>query len=530
LIRDLEREQPAAGERADICIVGAGAAGIVLAVELVRLGRRVLLLEGGGAAIEEDSQEPYRSEVVGHVHRGVHSGRFRAHGGTTTRWGGQILELDAIDFEKREWIAESGWPFAKSELTPHYAWALELEGMSGVVREDAEVWQRLGLAPPQLGLAAPQLGLAPPQLGPMLSYLTRWCPEPNFAALNRETLEGSGMTVWLHANVVGLDMEGETGQSVRCRTLDGREAVFHAERFVFCLGAIESSRFFLQPREGGLPWNQSGQLGRHFQDHIDCNAATVTPTDRWRFHEMFDNIFLDGFKYHPKVKSGPDAMRERKTLNAGGMMYFLSELDEQLAQLKTTAKKLLRGRVGEIAMRDVLEVAKNLPLLARQAWRYQRAHRVYNPEAATIKLRVHCEQEPASASSISLSGERDALGLLRTRLDWRISDLEQRTILDFAMTAKHALAGVAELTLDPALERGDPSFRERCDDSNHHMGGMRMAATASAGVVDPDLRLFGTRNCFVCSGAVFPTSGFSNPTHTLLALAVRLAGHLSEGS
>ena len=53
-----------------------------------------------------------------------------------------------------------------------------------------------------------------------------------------------------------------------------------------------------------------------------------------------------------------------------------------------------------------------------------------------------------------------------------------------------------------------------------------MAGAASGGVVDTNLRLFGTRNCYVCSGAVFPTSGFSNPTHTLLALAIRLAEHL----
>ncbi len=74
---------------------------------------------------------------------------------------------------------------------------------------------------------------------------------------------------------------------------------------------------------------------------------------------------------------------------------------------------------------------------------------------------------------------------------------------------------------------GDPSFIARCDDSNHHMGGMRMGSSAAAGVVDPDLLLYGTSNVYVCSSAVFPTSGFSNPTHTLLALAVRLAEHLS---
>ncbi|HXE06705.1 MAG TPA: GMC family oxidoreductase [Acidobacteriaceae bacterium] len=514
MIRDLERETPANGERADVCIVGAGAAGIVLAVELARMGKRVTLLEGGGAELEEASQEPYRSELVGLTHRGVHTGRFRVHGGTTTRWGGQILELDAIDFEKREWVSGSGWTFGKGELTRHYERALELEGLGTVTREDGDVWRGLGLRQPQYDS--------------LIAYLSRWCPEPNFAVLHRAALEGEGIAVWLHANAVGLEMEGEHVTGVRARTFGGKNVLFEAERYVFCLGAIESSRFFLQPRESGPPWNRSGLLGRHFQDHIDSNAAAVRVKDRGRFHQRFDNIFLAGFKYHPKVKLSEETQRDRRSLNAGATMHFISEMDEELDRIKSTAKKVLRGRVGELRAGDVAALAGNLPLLGRQAWRYTTAHRAYNPRAAAIQLRVHCEQEPCSSSSVSLCDERDSLGMLRTRLDWRISDAEQRTILEFARIAKRELADVAEVEIDTQLEQGDPAFRTRCDDSNHHMGGMRMAASAMEGVVDPSLRLHGTKNCYVCSGAVFPTSGFSNPTHTVLALAARLAEHLTR--
>lgn len=515
MIRDLERDEPVAGEHADVCIVGAGAAGIVLAAELARMGKRVLLLEGGGAAIEAASQETYASEVTGLPHRGVHTGRFRAQGGTTTKWGGQILELDASDFAVRDWVSGSGWPFAKSELSPYYERALAMEGLNGVQRSDAKVWQRLGMDEPELGV--------------MVSYLSRWCPEPNFAVLHAETLKGESVLVWLHANVVAMEMEGEAVRGVRCRTLAGREARFTAERFVFCLGAIESSRFFLQPREGGLPWNASGLLGKHFQDHIDCNAAEVKPVKVERFHDFFDNIFLDGYKYHPKMRMPAESARVGKSLNAGATMAFASDADAAMGELKTTARKILRGNVRDVGVGDAWSTVKNLPLLARQAWRYKREHRAYNPADARIMLRVHCEQEPTSASSVSLSGECDALGMLRTRLDWRISDMEQRTILQFAQMAKSALAGLAEVKIDAELLAGDAAFRLRCDDSNHHMGGMRMGAVSSAGVVDKNLRLFGTKNCYVCSSAVFPTSGYSNPTHTILALAVRLAEQLKAG-
>ncbi len=510
MIRDLERERPVGTGAHDVCIVGAGAAGIVLAVELRRLGKSVLVLEGGGGQVEEASQEPYQSEVAGLPHNGIHTGRFRAKGGTTTRWGGQILEFDEGDFAQREWVAGSGWPFGKSELTAWYARALELEGLGGTIGEDAAVWERLGLAMPEVR------GLQ--------QYFSRWCPEPNFARVHGAVLEGEGVTVWLHANAVELVMDGGRAVGVRCRTLGGVEATFAAGEYVFCLGAIESSRFFLQPREGGLPWNESGLVGRHFQDHIDANAATVLPKSAGAFHEVFDNVFLDGLKYHPKMRLAAAVQAKRKTLNVAATMNFVSDMDDAMAQTKATVKHLLRGRLDEVGARDLAGLLGNLPLLARQTYRYTAQHRAYNPADARILLRVHCEQEPESASSITLAEGRDGLGLLRTRLDWQIADTELETIRAYVAVATEALGGLAEVVPDGAL--GSREFVVNCVDSNHHMGGMRMAADKSDGVVDLNLRLHGTRNVYVCSSAVFPTGGYSNPTHTLLALAVRLAAHL----
>lgn len=515
MIRDLRLAGPAAGARSDVVVVGAGAAGIVLAVELARLGKAVTLLEAGGKTIEESTQDSYRSELPARAHRGIHDGRFRVHGGTTTQWGGQILELDEADFEPHDWIPGSGWPFPKAELAPHYARALALEGVAGSMLDDAAVWQRLKETPPSLE----DLEL----------YMSRWCPEPNFARLHGQTLEQSSrVEVWLHANAVELEMQGGVATGVRARTHTGKEATFHAAHYVFALGAIESSRFFLQPRsEVQHPWNQSGLLGRHFQDHIDSDAATIVPKNPKAFHKVFDSIFLRGYKYNPKLRMTRDAQRQAQTLIAGGTVFSVSGADEALADVKTTAKHVLKGRFGELSAQKIAQLLRHAPLAARQSYRYAVEHRSYHPANAEVRLRVHCEQEPLSASTISLSDERDSLGLFRTRLDWRIAPEELRTIRCFVETAKSALAPLAEVTPNPDLLAPEDAFLAHCEDSFHHMGGMRMDPSPSRGVVDPNLRLHGTENVSICSSAVFPTSGFSNPTHTLLALTVRLSERLA---
>jgi choline dehydrogenase-like flavoprotein len=516
MIADLEEADPLTQtERSnfDVCIMGAGAAGLVLAIELANRGKHVLVLESGGLRRwERRTQALKKSENVGLPYAGVHSGRFRTLGGTTAAWAGQIMELDEIDFTYRHWVPGSGWPVKKSDLVAGYARAIELEGLAGSLHQDQAILTERGCHCPNL---SDELTFA----------FSRYCPERKFARLFGQTIKTHpDLIIFLHANACELIIaeDGETITSVRCRTLSGKQAYFGADRFVLCLGGIETSRFLLQPC-AATPWKESGLIGRYFQDHIHCFAGDLLDAKldaNWHYGPH--RVNLHNHLYLPKINLSPIAQERYGVLNASGM----AEYEDGVFPAMRTAILMLAGPLSAIKFRDLVYSLPRMPA-ALIYYFASKANPNFVLPMSKLKLSVYCEQSPFSASRITLTDKRDRLGLFRSSIDWKVSLQEVETIRRYVRVAQQVFEqrGLARIKPDPDLFRD--RIVDKFVDNFHHMGGTRMANSFSEGVVDPNLRLFGTRNAYVCSTSVFPTSGFANPTHTLLALAVRLAWHLA---
>lgn len=521
MIVDLQRDKLPPDFSADVCVIGAGAAGIVLASELVRKNRRVLLLESGGAAVEPEPQALNACEFSGQPHREANIGRFRALGGTTTAWGGQVLELDTEDFAARPWVPGSGWPFSKEELRLYYERALQTEGLAEVLRTDEEVWREMKMAAPDFRRI-----LEP--------YFTRWCPQPNFARLHRETLKSPNLCVVLHATAIGMVLaeNGKRILGIRVCTPAAREHIFAARNYALCLGTVETVRFLLQPQPNNQTpaWDRSGLLGRHLQSHIDYNAAAVSAEDAARLRRWFANAYLRNHKYHPKIRLSSVVQQQQKILSVAGSVTCINPDEKELRRAKMLLRNIVQGR-GSRFWADLPPALRQLSALLRIGYGYCFERRAHWPKNSAFWLRVHCEQEPLSESRITLVESRDAAGLFQARFDWRVSQSEWKTIRTFAEQVQHSFAvlGAANMQLSPELMLEDGFCDLAFDNSHHQMGGTRMADSASDGIVDPQLRLHGLENAYVCSASVFPCSGFSNPTHTLLALAIRLADHLVKG-
>ena len=268
--------------RADVCIVGSGAAGLTIARELEGSGLRTVVLEGGRATVDERSQGPYRSRVAGLAHGGIHDLRLRAFGGTTTRWAGQALPLFPLDFARRAWVRDSGWPLDFDEVWPYYSRAADVMGIRPFTRDPVAGWPDVLARPPAFDRER------------VVPFFSQFSARPNFADTIGRRLAGSAsVDVVLGANVTELvpDPGATEIHAARARSLDGRALDVEADQFVVCCGGIDSARLLLASErysDGGLG-NGHDLVGRYFQDHPGFPAGPVElPAGRAAIREVRD--------------------------------------------------------------------------------------------------------------------------------------------------------------------------------------------------------------------------------------------------
>jgi len=507
----------------DVVIVGGGTVALLLAVLLERQGQRVLVLESGGGGFETPSQALNDATVVGRAHNGIAVARGRALGGTSNLWGGQLTGFVPSDFEARAGVSDAPWPITYDELQPWYE----------AVARELRLAEALDEHTPR---AHKLFGDGFPDIPGFTLFLTRWLKEPALARFFGERLRQSPrLTVLLHAHATGLDLapDGERIAAVRVARPDGSATTVHGDRIVLANGTIEIARLLLAcaAQQPQAPWAGNPWVGAGFQDHLELRGGRVHPLDKPRFLRTFQNIVLGGHKYQPKLRLNTGAASADPSLNVTGYFAFESSVAEHLQHLKVMARSLMRGAVPRQGLGDVLRHVRGMG----SAWvpmvvQYLRHHRIHNPADRGVWLVMHAEQVPRDDSRITLDPQRrDRFGMPLAALDWRIGgQAEVRAMAAFVRRASDGLqaAGLARVEIDPLLDGEDPRALDQATDTYHQCGGARMGHHPRDGVVDSELRVFGTSNLYVAGAAVFRTSSYANPTFTALALTARLAERL----
>lgn len=499
-------------------IVGAGTVGLYLGKLLADAGWSVRLVESGAAVLGGFSAETFKS--VGKPHRGIVNGRSRSIGGASNLWGGQLVEFEPHDFEPKPSLNMAGWPIPYADVARHHATTLTRLGIPPDLQTDEPVWRTVVGEQPRLD-------------ADMEVFLSRWMATPSMAVSYGDDIQSNPrLEVCPSCTVVGFSTDGDRVVGATIRANDGSHHQVEADCFVIAAGTIETVRLLLAAglRTAACPWRDNPMLGRRFQDHLGGSIGTVVPDNRRRLFQIFSTIYARGFKFQPKLRLAEDVVQTEGLLGVQAWLAFESSVSEHLGYLKQFLKAAIQSRkvsgIGDL-FRHAVACARHLPPLM---WTYVKDHRIYVPFDSRISVAIQAEQQPLNESRITIDPDRlDEYGLPRVVLDWRVGGEELRSIREFAVRFDSALAaaGLGRLEIAAPLLSGDASFLDSLYDTYHAAGGAVMASTDSAGVVDGNLRVFGTSNLFLASAATLPTASSGNVTFTTLALATRLAEHLA---
>jgi choline dehydrogenase-like flavoprotein len=524
--------------QARVCIIGAGAAGISLACELDGCGFDVLLMEAGGAG--SGVGDFYEGSATA-PHPEPRQFRRVGFGGTTAVWGGRCVPFDPIDFERRDHVANTGWPITYEEVARFYPAAMEYcdAGHFDFLAESSLP----GAGPIICGFEGDEVVDA--------AHIERYSLPTNFGKRYRHQLHKSGnVTVMLGLRCLKLNRaHGEDViESAEFIDQSGRLHTIRASVFVLATGGIEVPRLLLASDRAGAGFGNLGDcLGRFYMCHFENTCGRIVPHKKpvaFRFERTSDGVYC-----RRQMRFTPAAQRTHQLLNTVFRLHFPSYADASHGSSVMSAIYLAKSAlvpeyrailqqhpnaISSPQLQHIGNVLRDLPGLARFTgewlFRIQLAKRklpytlVRNADGS-FPLEFNAEQTPDPFNRITLQDDRDRHGVPRVDIAWRLDEQDARTALRSFQLLRESLArsGAGELLFDDELLAGQIA---RSVPLGHHIGTARMAATPRKGVVDGDCAVFGLPNLYVASSAVFPTCSYANPTLTIVALAMRLAQHL----
>jgi hypothetical protein len=460
----------------DVCVAGAGVAGLTVALQLAARGRKVALVEAGGRDGSAASQDFYRGENTGVENLPLDQTRLRQLGGSSNHWGGWCRPLDEYDLSRTD-LTGAAWPITAADLAPYGQKAGSVLGINEASGADLPLTGGDGnLQAIRMFFSRP-----PAHLGDRFYDALETTPHL-FLLLNAAVAAPKFDTA---GSVTSLSVRAPGGDAFECR----------ARFFVLALGTVENTRMLqLWNRDNGDRLANPRFLGRYYMQHLHQQIGQFV---------LFEDV-----------------------APAAG-----SAADEQVF-MASTAIFLQKSGIGAFRLYSTemscAPMVDQLTGIAGAA------------TCASIRsggrLFITCEQAPNEASRIVLGSDADSFGQLRTKLDWQIDKRDIDTLREAALEfgrylirAKLGRLQVTQAVLDGATPlTGWTQLPSAPGAAGHQMGGLRMSAAADDGVTDRDCRLWGVDNLYVGGSGVFRTSGHANPTFTLTQLALRLADTLHK--
>lgn len=499
----------------DVCIIGAGAAGLYLANRLSLSGRRVVILEAGGATCGPGASVGIEAMFSGADYRGATDGRAFGFGGSTSSWGGLLVPHSELDLRDESAPGAAAWKYIVEVVrarTDAVSSALDLGGDTDFfslpvarLSKHEQLFRDRGLRT----VAAEFL----PFCRRNLTYLTTGS-------------KAKHLTVYLNAVasswICGQSVDGAGAvTTVVASSASARVLRVAAKSFVIAAGAIESARILLEiDRSAGerlLP--RSAMVGRNLSDHLSCPVAEVQPDDRDTASKMFGPIFSKG-----RMRSFRFVEGSREPAIPRHFAHFIYDIDNPGFRL---AKDLLFSFQSR-SLPDTRfgNAVAGIGGLSKLAYHRFVDSALFIPNNTPVHLQLDIEQAPNPENRVHLGSKTDRFGRPMAVIQWQVNPLDHDNIR--MMTERILMKwpgrslGYPRLSPIPA-----GNARSKPYDAYHPVGTCRMGDDKEASV-DLGLRVNGTHNLYVLSTAVLPSAGTANPTFSMLCLGDKLAGELAS--
>lgn len=543
----------------DVCVIGSGPAGIGICDQFVDSKIRVLLLESGGFARDARYEALNRIHSVGAQRESHELVRMRGFGGTSALWTGRCGVFDEIDYLRRPWLEVSGWPISHATLEPYFDRAGVILGLGPTTSripqllrnaDDDHSWDAQRLLPvvwqfsrrhgESVEPAAPTVATDMDGAGTIAVLQHAGAPQSKHLGRSFQPVvqHSRNIDALLHATATSIETNaaGNHVNSISIKSLDGKVGRIVAKRVVLACGGIDNARLMLASRsvQSCGVGNDRGMVGRFLTDHTFAEIGTYFGKGSERFRKRLGHRWLDRhgerFVYQIGFRMAPELQRREGLLNCSVHVLPRNETQHPISIAGDVLRQAKRGSIGSQEVLKLLRASAQPVDLAKGVHdRFVlRQPSLGRPDEVAIGCMVEQKLDPDSR--ITLSDERDALGVPLAKIDWRISDLECATALRMSDVVFAEMQRLGyELPSRPEwCDHGPDMLRERMLDLAHPMCATRMSDDPGAGVVDANCKVHGIDNLFVAGSSVFGTPGHMNPTMMVVALSVRLAEHLKS--
>ncbi|BAU10052.1 monooxygenase FAD-binding protein [Leptolyngbya sp. NIES-3755] len=529
--RDFKTLEPESEFEADLCIVGSGPAGLSIAKEFVGTRVQVLIVESGSKDEDVETQSLYQIENVGVPREPNHSrNRYRIFGGTSHLWTGRCAPFDELDFQPRSWVPHSGWTITRRSLDPYLERAGENLGL-GPHCYDERLWEQF-----KVSSAADSLNEA--LVKPVFWQFSKHHNNPHEPARFGQGFmpdHAPNIQVLMNANVTHLNTnpEGTRLQSIEVTSLNGKQATIRAKAVVLCCGGIENARLLLAsnrivPQGVG---NQNDVVGRYLMDHPGCVLGSFDPVAAKQVRDRFGHYWLDNTKgrhvYLQGMALNPELQQKEQLLNCAAYLETIVSEDDPWDAVKALKEALKNGKITPEAYRGAMAVLTQPHAIGYGLYRRYIKHRPTINKAERVDLYCHVEQRPNPDSRVTLSDQRDRLGMPISRIDWKISEQERQSVRRLAhlICEEFDRLNLPKPVLSDWLDQAEgwePNFVDRA----HPIGTTRMSDDPKQGVVNSNSQVHDVEGLFIAGSSVFPTAGHANPTLMIVAMSLRLADWL----